>query len=215
MPTLEQIRAARALLGWNQTELAEAAGLSQTGIARIENGTNQPNTHTLKKIEAAFDKADIEFISNTGVKKRESSFRILKGREGMHIFMDDLYHTMKAEGGEFCVFNASPSKWVQWIGIEKWNDHKNRMSEIKDTIKGKIIIKRETKDMLASDYAEYRWSKNDQYDENKTLYSYGNRLAFFDFSENDLTVTIMERYDFSHAFRIIFDSAWREAVVPV
>ena len=50
MPTIEQIRAARALLDWSQSDLADKAGLSQTGIARIENGTNQPNSSTLEKI---------------------------------------------------------------------------------------------------------------------------------------------------------------------
>ena len=53
MPTIEQIRAARALLGWSQSDLADRADLSQTGIARIENGTNKPNSKTLEKIKAA------------------------------------------------------------------------------------------------------------------------------------------------------------------
>ena len=50
MPTLDQIRAARALLNWSQSDLAERAGLSQTGIARIESGVNQPNVQTMENI---------------------------------------------------------------------------------------------------------------------------------------------------------------------
>ena len=36
MPTIEQIRAARALLGWSQSDLADRADLSQTGIALFD-----------------------------------------------------------------------------------------------------------------------------------------------------------------------------------
>ncbi len=68
MPTIEQIRAARALIGWSQGELAEQSGLSQTGIARIENGTNRPNSSTIEKIVDAFGKDGIIF-TNRGVEK--------------------------------------------------------------------------------------------------------------------------------------------------
>ena len=60
--------------------MAEYADLSQTGIARIENGTNKPNSTTLNKIMTAFEQADIEFIGDTGVKKRTSEIRTLRGQ---------------------------------------------------------------------------------------------------------------------------------------
>lgn len=211
MPTLEQIRAARALLGWSQSDLAARAGLSQTGIARIENGTNHPNSQTLSKIELAFDENNIEFIDTSGVRKRETSFRVLKGVAGMGLFMDDVYNILKDDGGEFCAFNANPSLWVKWIGDEKFLEHKERMTKIKDKIKGKIILKATETELLGSDYAEYRYSSENDYDEKKTMYSYGNRLAFLDFEPDNLTITIMERYEFAHGFRVLFNAAWANA----
>lgn len=211
MPTLEQIRAARALLGWSQSDLAAIAGLSQTGIARIENGTNHPNSQTLAKIEKAFDTNNIEFIDTSGVKKRETFYRILKGSAGMADFMDDVYNVLKDKGGEFCVFNANPPLWVNWIGEEKFREHNDRMVRIKDKIHGKIIVHASESQLLASDYAEYRYSNHNEYDERKSLYSYGNRLAFFDFEPNNLTITVMERAEFAHGFRVLFDAAWAEA----
>ena len=91
MPTLEQIRAARALIGWSQKDLADHSGLSQTGIARIENGTNQPNSSTITRITAAFDQADIEFIGESGVRKRTGEIRTLKGKAGFIKFLDEIY----------------------------------------------------------------------------------------------------------------------------
>ena len=89
MPTIEQIRAARALLGWNQHDLANKAGLSQTGIARIENGTNQPNSKTIEKISTAFDDADIEFLGDAGLRKKSGEIKIFEGVDGFRQFMND------------------------------------------------------------------------------------------------------------------------------
>lgn len=213
MPTLEQIRAARALLDWSQSDLAERAGLSQTGIARIENGTNHPNSQTLKKIEAAFDYADIEFLDTSGVRKRENYFRVLTGYEGFQQFMDDVYNTLERDGGDFCVFNADARNWSKWLSEDYWAMHRDRMTKIRDRIEGKIIIRNQDEYFLARSYAEYRWFDDTHYDydEKKTLYSYGSKLAFIDFGSDTVVITIMERFEFAKGFRVIFNVAWEQA----
>jgi transcriptional regulator with XRE-family HTH domain len=62
MITAAQIRAARALLGWKQTELATAAGVSEISIKNIERGATDPRSSTLNAIEAAFGKAGVIFM---------------------------------------------------------------------------------------------------------------------------------------------------------
>ncbi len=66
--TSEMIKAARALLGWNRTELAEAAGLSLPTINRIEKepGPVHGARVTEESIEKAFEKARIEFLFDRG-----------------------------------------------------------------------------------------------------------------------------------------------------
>lgn len=68
---ISQMRAARALLNWTQHDLADKAGLSQTGIARIENGTNSPQPGTLDKIHKAFKEAGVEFLGEEGVQLQD------------------------------------------------------------------------------------------------------------------------------------------------
>ena len=66
MISAEQIRAARAMLRWDQTKLAEAAGISVETIKRLEARTGILRTGriaTLEAIETAFAKAGIEFIT--------------------------------------------------------------------------------------------------------------------------------------------------------
>jgi transcriptional regulator with XRE-family HTH domain len=68
MLTSEMVRAARALLRWEQSDLAEAAGVSLPTIKRIEKEAGAiPGTRsTAKAIEGAFTKARIEFSYDRG-----------------------------------------------------------------------------------------------------------------------------------------------------
>jgi transcriptional regulator with XRE-family HTH domain len=60
-----QIRAARALLGWRQSELSKASGVGTATIRRIENGGSpiSGNVSTVIRIQGAFEKAGILFMN--------------------------------------------------------------------------------------------------------------------------------------------------------
>ena len=63
-----QIRAARALLGWRQEDLAKAAKVGLATIARIEQGEGmvQGNFSTITKIQQALEREGISFIAEPG-----------------------------------------------------------------------------------------------------------------------------------------------------
>ncbi len=69
MITAAQMRAARALLGIDQRQLAEMAGISLPTIQRMEasDGTVRGVVDTLTKVVAAFDQAGIELIGDNAV----------------------------------------------------------------------------------------------------------------------------------------------------
>jgi transcriptional regulator with XRE-family HTH domain len=69
----EQIRAARALLGWSRDRLAGAAGISPSAVARIEMGKSF-RASTLAAIQSALDQAGIEFTGDA-----ESGVRLRSG----------------------------------------------------------------------------------------------------------------------------------------
>jgi transcriptional regulator with XRE-family HTH domain len=83
MITAAQMRAARALLGIDQTDLADLAGVSLPTIQRMEAsvGNVRGVVETLMRVIEAFDKAGVEMISeNTpsigagrGVRFRETA----------------------------------------------------------------------------------------------------------------------------------------------
>jgi len=66
MITAGQLRASRALLGMDQRQLAETAGLSLPTIQRMEasDGVIRGNVDSLMKLVAALDTLGIELISD-------------------------------------------------------------------------------------------------------------------------------------------------------
>jgi predicted transcriptional regulator len=207
MPTIEQIRAARALLDWSQSDLADHSGLSQTGIARIENGTNQPNSRTLAKIEAAFEKADIEFLGSAGLRKRSGEIRVLREQEGFIAFMDDVYESTRTTVKDICVYNVDEKNWIKWMGEEKYKAHSARMKELKNNVNFKIIIKEDDWFFIANEFAEYRWFPKELFNM-QSFYAYGNKLAFIHFEEDNVRVMILNETEFAQGFRVLFDIAW-------
>jgi transcriptional regulator with XRE-family HTH domain len=68
MITAGQLRAARALLGIDQRELAQRSGLSVPTIQRMEasDGVIRGNVDSLMKLTSALDAAGIELIGHGG-----------------------------------------------------------------------------------------------------------------------------------------------------
>ena len=70
--TSAQCRAARALLGWSQSELSEASRVATKTIADFEREERTPYERTLNDIRKALDQAGIEFTNGPqpGVKMK-------------------------------------------------------------------------------------------------------------------------------------------------
>jgi transcriptional regulator with XRE-family HTH domain len=67
--TGNQLQAARALIGWSQKQLAEAAGLSVPTIKRAEGAASiTASAAAVEAIRAALEGAGVEFLGDTGVR---------------------------------------------------------------------------------------------------------------------------------------------------
>jgi transcriptional regulator with XRE-family HTH domain len=66
--TTRQIKAARALLGWSQADLAEKSGVSEPTVARLESldGELGGRELTVQKLRAAIEGAGAAFIESNG-----------------------------------------------------------------------------------------------------------------------------------------------------
>lgn len=82
MITSQQLRAARALLGIDQGELAGLCGLSPATIQRMEasNGVVRGNVGSLTKLVATLEANDIELIGEDAVSRASGRGVRLKKR---------------------------------------------------------------------------------------------------------------------------------------
>ncbi len=82
MMTAAQLRAARALVGMDQKDLAAASGLSLPTIQRMEasDGVIRGNVDSLMKLIAALDAAGVELINEGAVSEKGGRGLRLKAR---------------------------------------------------------------------------------------------------------------------------------------
>jgi predicted transcriptional regulator len=68
MVSVRQVKAAKSLLAWSQSDLAKASGVSEPTIARLESqdGELGGRADTAAKIVAALEAAGVEFIPENG-----------------------------------------------------------------------------------------------------------------------------------------------------
>ena len=68
MVSVRQVKAARALLAWSQAALAEASGVSEPTVARLEaqDGDLGGRADTGAKIVAALEAAGVTFMEKNG-----------------------------------------------------------------------------------------------------------------------------------------------------
>jgi transcriptional regulator with XRE-family HTH domain len=78
-----EIRAGRALLGWSQLELAQAASVGVATVRRLEASDSviRGSVETVWKIQQALEKAGVEFIPAEGMKSAGVRLKKLPSRK--------------------------------------------------------------------------------------------------------------------------------------
>lgn len=210
--TTAQIRGARGVLNWSQSDLAARTGISATSIGSIENGQSTPRESTLKTIKLAFENGGIEFIGMDGIRERTNYVKVLRGADGFSEFLDDVFQTSMQHGTkespvDVFLSNVVHENWVKWMGPERWANHTKRMTDYQDIMDVRIIVKEGDYNFPASDYSQYRWYPKNFFND-QSFYSYHDRLAFLNFKENDVEIMIMHNRAFAEGYRAMFLMTW-------
>jgi transcriptional regulator with XRE-family HTH domain len=90
--SIRQVKAARELLGWKQTDLAAASGLSIVTIRRIESAGGElgGRADTAAKIVAALEEAGIVFLDEGDVRDGGAGVRLKRIGPVASIPIEDL-----------------------------------------------------------------------------------------------------------------------------
>lgn len=209
--TGKQVRAARALAGWDRPDLAERTGFSLMTIQNIELETKRPKQKTLDKIIAAFDEVGIEFIENQGVRYKPSNLEVFEGASRFDAFYDFLYEHLKRNGGDVCVCVTDERLMARY---RKDPDlHRRRMKELfnKGDMRFRVLAEESN---FVSDYAQYKWQPKHSVSPT-SFYAFGNCLALISFAHHPSPyIVVIQSKPIAEAYRASFNIAWEQAKDP-
>ena len=206
MITIEQCRAARGLLGWTQQDLADASGLSKTAINNFEKGHSDIKNESLRAVRMAFESADIEFTGTDGLRKRKENIRTLKGETAFSDLLDDIYETLKDQGGEVLISNVSENS-IRQISSKKLQQHLDRLKE--HNISERILCSDGAKSPLGSENF-CRWVSGDSFAISMAYFIYGQKIAMELWDQSMIIIT--HSREAANSERQRFERLWSMAI---
>ena len=198
-----KMKAARALLGWSQADLAERAGLTQATVANIETGKHQPSKATLSALTHALQAAGIEF-THDGV-RHVNSMRTLSGSDAVIRLLDDVYYTLRDIGGELLIGGADERQTRSGIipAIRRIRGAGIRM---------RVLIEENNRHLLAP-IEEYRWIPS-RYFVNNPFMIYGDHVAITLPIIGQDMVYIFINEALAADYSRLFDFVWDHCAAP-
>jgi transcriptional regulator with XRE-family HTH domain len=211
--TPAQCRAARALLNWSQPELAERCDIHVQTISNFEKETSSPSKTTLEKISLILQSANIEFIGQDGVRQRTSNMTTHHGQTGYWDFYEDIYKTVKEEGGDVFVCNVIEDVFTNWLTTERTLVHKRRMHDLLRDIKIdlRILVRDGDTHFAIPEVGTYRWTQKERFAD-IPYYIYGKKVAIILFEEHDVNVYVINNPKVAAAFKKQFKVIWDQSI---
>ena len=117
------VKAARALLGWQQTDLAKAAELSVAAIKNFESFPETTRERTALAIQNALEANGIEFLPSGGLRRIDdlaATFRF-SGIDFIADWSEDIYAAVRKQGDQILTVSTDESLWYQY-SVQKVND---------------------------------------------------------------------------------------------
>ncbi len=206
MATVEQIKAARALLKWNQQDLADASGISKPAIANMERGRVQPREDTMRAITQSIEHAGVEFTEGPGVRLVGERIQVtmFEGQEAIFRLMDDIESTLdrglilRANGIDERRFMAIDEVRVTKY-LERWQ-HKG--------IESRLLIK-QGDTMLLDAPEHYRYVSAAQFS-TVPYFVYRDKCGMM-LWEPIVRVLLIENATLAASYRQQFNHAWEGA----
>ena len=203
MITNYQIRAARALLDWKQSELAQVAGIATASLAAFEQGKGSPRATTFNAIQQALENAGIEFTDDPGVRLRREKFK-LQIWEGYQSILD-IWQDIEAvlpDGSEVLISGVDERVWIKKYGDDFRAMIRRRR---KRNIVNRILVAEG--DTLLTGAAEHYRAIPKWLFQQTPYYIYADRLAIINWAPPQ-TVLLIQNVMIAETFRRQFEFNW-------
>lgn len=205
----KQIRAARALLNWKQSDLAEASGLSLTAINNIENGSANPRAATLEQIALSFKAHRIVFIDGDGVKIDNNITQIFEGENAIQLLFEDILDTFKDGPKSEIMVSGVDENFFLTSAPHTLIEH---IKELDVLGVGKKLLSCEGDTNFISSPQAYRWVPKEQFSNLTLFYIYGDKWATIIW--DPLQVIIIDHKWLAESYKRQFMFIWDKAIVP-
>lgn len=141
MISVGQIKAARGLLEWNQSDLAKASGLHVNAINNVERRHGTPRVDTIELIQRTLENKGIKFKSLSGVELIQETLEIKKasGPDFIRVITDDTLLVVTTPDDEVLV--VIPDDFLFKMDIKE--DERYYREKKKRGFKHRIIITKE------------------------------------------------------------------------
>ncbi|QQR68357.1 MAG: hypothetical protein IPI58_05740 [Alphaproteobacteria bacterium] len=204
-----QIRAARGLLGWDVAVLSGLSGVSRHSLKNIEGGKATPRSDILAALEDTFCRAGIEFLAGPGVRLRDENLMIIEGKDAGQKLLDDVYQTMRDQGGDVLITGVDEDKAGAEIDESFVKDHLERLAQA--NISERILIC-EGASQLDSPITKYRHI-SDQYFNPFGFLIYADKVAMIGWETPDKAI-IIQNEALAESYRCLFNFVWDHAETP-
>jgi transcriptional regulator with XRE-family HTH domain len=210
--TPRQIRAARALVGWSQDDLAKAASpaLSRSTIADIENAKGNPSREAMESIRIALEQNRVEFTPQEGVRILHPLISEDDAPDANRRLLDDIYlvtsqHKLQGGSNEILIFGLRAEEDAQSsVGDDFLTAHVQRLKDA--GLKEKILCGSEARKFIAPRSSYRRLAELDP--SQNPVHIYGNRVAIVHWHPKEFVITI-ESEPFASALRSMFNLLWK------
>ncbi len=210
MISIEQIKAARALLDWTQDDLATESGLSKPAINTLERRLANPRVETMASIQKALERAGVEFTDGSGVKLRTSALKtvVFEGEDALIRLYHDIFSTLLGTGQEVLISGIDEEKYRFLGGARVLDEIEKRL---KHNIPDRILIKEGDTNFIEP-VSHYRWVPEAFFPTVPT-YIYDNKYAIFLWGPPQ-KVVLIENAEIAESFRQQFLGLWDAAKIP-
>ena len=198
--SVEQIKAARALLKWTQKDLATHAGVNNDQVHNIEGGRSR-SSDVLESIYQAFINGGSDFIGGGGKynKKKLVSF---SGDNWFYDIADDILRTLKNQDNkEVLFFGGSDS--------DSSPELMQKLREIRSAGIGMRSMIQKGDSCLMGPNSEYRWIPENLFSKYIAVI-YGER-AVLDMGNKGL---LINNPDVSNILRSMYELMWNTLEEP-
>lgn len=201
--TAEQIRAARALLNWKQSDLARESQISLASINNLERNIGSPRVDTIRTIEETLINAGIEFLDQDGVRKKSDFFAIVEftGKDFIKDWMEDFTICMTQPGDTIFVCGLDERNFPRHAPDQllRYVEHQKKTGFVE-----RIIIQ-EGDDFLLASTECYRWISPDLWGP-VPYFVYKDRFVIAMYEANRLIM--IRNHAIANTFRQQFETLW-------